>query len=117
MTTVLAAKPGEAATKIPLLSWFEECTKDSISLVGGKCASLGELISSGARVPPGFALTTAGFAEFMRAALPVNQVVSAMPISVERNTDTAAVSRPVPSDSNCTVAALGLRSPSSQRML
>ena len=68
MTTVLAAKPGEAATKIPLLSWFEECTKDSISLVGGKCASLGELISSGARVPPGFTLTTAGFAEFMRAA-------------------------------------------------
>jgi pyruvate,water dikinase len=52
----------------PLVSWFEECNKESVPLVGGKCASLGELISSGARVPPGFALTTNGFAQFMRDA-------------------------------------------------
>jgi pyruvate,water dikinase len=52
----------------PMVCWFEECSKDSIDLVGGKCASLGELINAGVRVPPGFALTTHGFAQFMREA-------------------------------------------------
>jgi pyruvate,water dikinase len=52
----------------PMVCWFEECGKDSIDLVGGKCASLGELINAGVRVPPGFALTTHGFAQFMREA-------------------------------------------------
>ena len=49
----------------PVVCWFEECLKESVPLVGGKCASLGELIHAGVRVPPGFALTTAGFRSFM----------------------------------------------------
>jgi pyruvate,water dikinase len=49
----------------PLVRWFEECTKASVPLVGGKCASLGELIHAGVRVPPGFALTTEGYRRFM----------------------------------------------------
>ena len=52
----------------PIVCWFEECTKDSVDLVGGKCSSLGELINAGVRVPPGFALTTHGFRQFMRDA-------------------------------------------------
>ncbi|HUY04253.1 MAG TPA: PEP/pyruvate-binding domain-containing protein [Rhodocyclaceae bacterium] len=52
----------------PLLCWFEECRRDSIPLVGGKCASLGELINAGVRVPPGFALTTEGYRRFMAEA-------------------------------------------------
>ncbi|TRZ55508.1 MAG: phenylphosphate synthase subunit beta [Rhodocyclaceae bacterium] len=52
----------------PLLCWFEECRKDSVPLVGGKCSSLGELINAGVRVPPGFALTTHGYRRFMAAA-------------------------------------------------
>ena len=52
----------------PLLCWFEECRKDSVALVGGKCSSLGELISAGVRVPPGFALTTHGYRRFMAEA-------------------------------------------------
>jgi pyruvate,water dikinase len=51
-----------------MVCWFEECSKDSIDLVGGKCSSLGELINAGVRVPPGFALTTHGFRQFMRDA-------------------------------------------------
>ncbi len=51
----------------PLVCWFEECSKDSVPLVGGKCASLGELIGAGVRVPPGFALTTEGYRRFMGA--------------------------------------------------
>jgi pyruvate,water dikinase len=52
----------------PMVCWFEECNKDSIDLVGGKCSSLGELINAGVRVPPGFAFTTHGYAQFMREA-------------------------------------------------
>ena len=52
----------------PLLCWFEECDKNSLPEVGGKCASLGELIRMGVRVPPGFAVTTHGCTRFLREA-------------------------------------------------
>ncbi|MBX3613622.1 MAG: PEP/pyruvate-binding domain-containing protein [Burkholderiaceae bacterium] len=52
----------------PVVCWFEECLKESVPLVGGKCSSLGELIHAGVRVPPGFALTTEGYRRFMAEA-------------------------------------------------
>jgi len=52
----------------PLVCWLEECRKESVPLVGGKCSSLGELINAGVRVPPGFALTTEGYRRFMAEA-------------------------------------------------
>ena len=52
----------------PLVCWLEECRKESVPLVGGKCSSLGELINAGIRVPPGFALTTEGYRHFMADA-------------------------------------------------
>ncbi|HEU5295805.1 MAG TPA: PEP/pyruvate-binding domain-containing protein [Burkholderiaceae bacterium] len=52
----------------PVVCWFEDCRKESLPLVGGKCASLGELINAGVRVPPGFALTTEGYRRFVAAA-------------------------------------------------
>ena len=54
--------------KQPLTCNFEFCDKDSINLVGGKCASLGELIKAGIRVPPGFAVTTQGYRDFINEA-------------------------------------------------
>ena len=65
-TDTPAAKTGR--TSLPLVAWFEDCRKDAVPLVGGKCASLGELINAGVRVPPGFALTTEGFRRFMADA-------------------------------------------------
>jgi pyruvate,water dikinase len=59
---------GPVNTGLPVVCWFEECLKDSVPLVGGKCASLGELINAGIRVPPGFALTTEGYRRFMAGA-------------------------------------------------
>jgi pyruvate,water dikinase len=56
------------STGLPLVCWFEDCLKDSVPLVGGKCSSLGELINAGVRVPPGFALTTEGYRHFMAEA-------------------------------------------------
>jgi len=53
---------------LPIVCWFEDCRKESVPLVGGKCSSLGELINAGVRVPPGFALTTEGYRRFMADA-------------------------------------------------
>jgi len=49
----------------PLVCWFQECHKDSVPLVGGKNASLGEMINAGIRVPPGFAVTTEAYRRFI----------------------------------------------------
>lgn len=56
----------EANTQFPDLCWFQDVDKSALALVGGKVSSLGELIHAGVRVPPGFALTTAGFRRFLR---------------------------------------------------
>ena len=65
MSGYLKGAAGTAAQVLPVVCWFEECRKDSVPLVGGKCSSLGELINAGVRVPPGFALTTEGYRRFM----------------------------------------------------
>ena len=62
------APGGKSRMGSPVVCWFEECRKDSVPLVGGKCSSLGELIGAGVRVPPGFALTTEGYRRFMAEA-------------------------------------------------
>lgn len=49
----------------PYLCWLSECNKDSVPLVGGKNASLGELISAKIRVPPGYAVTTRAYHRFL----------------------------------------------------
>ncbi len=61
-----AATPAPGGT--PRVCWFEECDAQSLTLVGGKCASLGELIHAGVNVPPGFALTTEGSRAFLQEA-------------------------------------------------
>jgi pyruvate,water dikinase len=44
---------------------FEQLDKSSLPLVGGKNASLGEMIKAGIRVPPGFAVTTDSYFSFI----------------------------------------------------
>ncbi|MFH1113147.1 MAG: PEP/pyruvate-binding domain-containing protein [Pseudomonadota bacterium] len=44
---------------------FEECDLSMVNRVGGKCASLGELLRARISVPPGFAVTTAAYDLFM----------------------------------------------------
>ncbi|MEW6111975.1 MAG: PEP/pyruvate-binding domain-containing protein [Thermodesulfobacteriota bacterium] len=44
---------------------FEVCDLSFINRVGGKCASLGELIKAGIPVPPGFAITTEAYQSFL----------------------------------------------------
>jgi pyruvate,water dikinase len=47
---------------------LERLTSTDASRFGGKSAALGELLSAGFRVPPGFALSCSAFDEFMRGA-------------------------------------------------
>ena len=53
----------------PYIRWFEDFTAQDIGAVGGKNASLGEMISAlksaGIRIPRGFAITTAGYHRFI----------------------------------------------------
>ena len=48
-----------------IVVWLSEVRKDDISLVGGKCANLGELTAKGVTVPPGFAVTADAFRRFL----------------------------------------------------
>ncbi|CCK79759.1 PEP/pyruvate-binding domain-containing protein [Desulfobacula toluolica] len=45
--------------------WFEECDLELIPVVGGKNASLGELLKAKIPVPPGFAITTKAYKLFL----------------------------------------------------
>ncbi len=55
---------------------FRKLNKSSLPLVGGKNASLGELINAGIRVPPGFAVTTDSYSVFMEKAGVNNTIFS-----------------------------------------
>jgi pyruvate,water dikinase len=48
-----------------LLLWFEEIGKEHNSIVGKKCANLGEMIRMGLPVPPGFAISIAMYRKFL----------------------------------------------------
>lgn len=44
---------------------FENCDNSMVGVVGGKCASLGELMKAKIPVPPGFAITTSAYEQFL----------------------------------------------------
>jgi pyruvate,water dikinase len=52
-------------TNKALVVWFENLRKTDIPIVGGKNASLGEMISAGMPVPPGFAVTAYAYEKFI----------------------------------------------------
>jgi pyruvate,water dikinase len=70
---------------------FEAVDKNSLSTVGGKNASLGEMIKAGIRVPPGFAVTTDSYLEFITKAGIGERVYAAL--SDLDPSDVAAVDR------------------------
>lgn len=59
----------DATTQTIYCRWFEDLTNQDVSIVGGKNASLGEMIQSlgekGVRVPGGFATTSVAYREFL----------------------------------------------------
>ena len=66
------SKPAsDAATSTPLVVWFEQLGRADVPLVGGKNASLGEMVChlapQGVRVPSGFATTADAYWRFVDA--------------------------------------------------
>jgi pyruvate,water dikinase len=55
-----------SAREKDLVIWFDDLRKTDIPLVGGKNANLGEMISSGLPVPPGFAVTAYSYEKFIK---------------------------------------------------
>lgn len=60
------------APSTPFIKWFADITIDDIPLVGGKNASLGEMVrelaGQGVSVPDGFAITAEAYLHFIREA-------------------------------------------------
>jgi len=54
-----------SSAKRELVSWFENLRVTDIPVVGGKNASLGEMINAGLPVPPGFAITAYSYEKFL----------------------------------------------------
>ncbi len=46
--------------------WFEELSKDSLPVAGGKGANLGEMANSGFPIPPGFVVNADSYYEFVK---------------------------------------------------
>jgi len=49
-----------------LVLWFDDVRNTDVHLVGGKNASLGEMINSGLPVPPGFAVTAYSYEKYIK---------------------------------------------------
>jgi pyruvate, water dikinase len=61
-------KKGEETSekKGEFIKWFSEINKDSVPIVGGKGANLGEIYNLKVPVPPGFIITTYAYQYFMK---------------------------------------------------
>ena len=60
------------STSSPFIRWFSDISADDVHLVGGKNASLGEmvreLVPQGVKVPTGFAVTAIAYRHFLKVA-------------------------------------------------
>jgi len=70
--SITSAQPASSSDARPYIKWFADITIADIPLVGGKNASLGEMVrelaSKGVKVPDGFAITAEAFRHFIREA-------------------------------------------------
>ncbi len=66
---------------------FEMCDNTMVNRVGGKCASLGELLKAQIPVPPGFAITTDAYVDFLRENNLTEKVLDRLTSIEAGNTD------------------------------
>jgi pyruvate, water dikinase len=67
--------------------WLEEVGKNDLSIVGGKGASLGEMINIGVPVPGGFAVTAQAFRDFINKAGIAKDLFEALNVDVNQETE------------------------------
>jgi pyruvate,water dikinase len=67
--------------------WLEEVGKNDLSVVGGKGASLGEMINIGVPVPGGFAVTAQAFRDFLNRAGIAKELFEALNVDVNQESE------------------------------
>jgi len=67
--------------------WLEEVGKNDLSVVGGKGASLGEMINIGVPVPGGFAVTAQAFRDFINRAGIAEKLFDALKVDVNEEAE------------------------------
>ncbi len=67
--------------------WLEEVGKNDLSVVGGKGASLGEMINIGVPVPGGFAVTAQAFRDFINRAGISEKLFDALKVNVNEEAE------------------------------
>jgi pyruvate,water dikinase len=67
--------------------WLEEVGKNDLSVVGGKGASLGEMINIGVPVPGGFAVTAQAFRDFLNRAGIAKKLFEALSVDVNQESE------------------------------
>ena len=67
--------------------WLEEVGKNDLSTVGGKGASLGEMINIGVPVPGGFAVTAQAFRDFINRTGIAKKLFEALNVDVNQETE------------------------------
>jgi pyruvate,water dikinase len=63
-------------SRTPFIIWIEQLRKDDVNLAGGKGANLGELVSIGVPVPPGFVVTTHAYKKFLKVTKLEEKIMS-----------------------------------------
>lgn len=66
------------------IKWFEEISREDVTLAGGKGANLGEMTKLGIPVPPGFIVTTKAYWDFVnknRIKEKIKQILSSIDIN------------------------------------
>ncbi len=76
-----------SSIKQELVSWFENLRVTDIPLVGGKNASLGEMISAGLPVPPGFAITAFAYEKYLKETLLAEKIYKVIEETVKDKND------------------------------
>jgi len=67
--------------------WLKDVGKNDLSLVGGKGASLGEMINIGVPVPGGFAVTAQAFRDFINRAGIAEKLFHALDVDVNQESE------------------------------
>ncbi|MGB7571760.1 MAG: PEP/pyruvate-binding domain-containing protein, partial [Methanothrix sp.] len=67
--------------------WLKDVGKENLSLVGGKGASLGEMINIGVPVPGGFAVTAQAFRDFINRAGIAKKIFAALDVDVNQESE------------------------------
>jgi pyruvate,water dikinase len=70
-----------------LVLWFEDVRNVDVSIVGGKNASLGEMINSGLPVPPGFAVTAFSYERYIQEEKIAEQIYKVIKETVTNPND------------------------------